>query len=398
MSAEGGQRGSLAVMSRSTVDRYLASLEKFGINLGLERITELLKLLGDPQLKLKVIHVTGTNGKGSTCAMIASILKEAGYSVGLYTSPHLVKLNERFKINGRDIGNPDLAAGVKAVRLAADKLTEKPTVFEVLTAVAFWYFAKKKVDYAVIEVGMGGRLDATNVIYPLVAVITNIELEHTAVLGKTLAKIAVEKAAIIKPGVPVVTAEKKEEVLSVLRFQAEKNQSLLVQVGSEGEGFTTSLLGEHQKLNAACAVAAVRLAGIEADKKTIIAGLKKAVWPGRFQVVSRNPLTILDGAHNPAGIRALVATLRREFPGKKFTFLFGAQQDKDVKTMLPWLRPLAEEVIVTRSSHHQSAPVIFGKKATPLKLALQRTKGVDRVICGSLFLVGDALRFGVDAK
>ncbi|OGC12304.1 hypothetical protein A3K48_07625 [candidate division WOR-1 bacterium RIFOXYA12_FULL_52_29] len=374
------------------VEKYLSSLEKFGVNLGLERIAALLGKLGNPQLKVQTIHVAGTNGKGSTCAMIAAILKEAGYKVGLYTSPHLISYNERFKINDREISGPDLAAGIKTVRLAADKLADKPTVFEVLTAVAFWYFAKEKVDYAVIEVGMGGRLDATNVISPLVSVITNVELEHTTVLGRTLAKIAVEKGGIIKPGVPVVTAEKKADVLTVLAHQAGREQSLLVQIGTVGKGFETNLVGAHQKANAACAVAAVRLAGIVADKKAIIAGLKKVRWPARFQVIKKRPLTIIDGAHNPSGIMTLVDTLGSEFPGRKFVFIFGAQQDKETGPMLDSLRPLAEEIIITRSSHQDSSATISEEKARPLRAVLRQTSGRDRVICGSLFLAGDTLK------
>jgi dihydrofolate synthase/folylpolyglutamate synthase len=170
------------------------------MNLGLDRIKLLLEELGNPHLKFKSIHVAGTNGKGSTCAMIASILREAGYKVGLYTSPHLFDYRERIKINGRDISSKEFSQGISRIIRETQGKSGKPTVFEVLTAVAFWYFAKEKVDYAVVEVGMGGRLDATNVITPLVSVITNIDLEHTAILGRTLAKVAAEKAAIIKPG------------------------------------------------------------------------------------------------------------------------------------------------------------------------------------------------------
>lgn len=372
--------------------KYLESLEKFGINLGLDRIKFLLERLGNPQLKFKSIHVAGTNGKGSTCAMIASILKEAGYKVGLYTSPHLFDYAERIKINGKDISHRDFATGLKLVQKIANHLTAKPpnnpTVFEVLTAVAFWYFARKKVDYAVVEVGMGGRLDATNVIIPLVSVITNIDLEHTAVLGKTLAKIAVEKAAIIKPRVPVITAEDKPEALSVLQHQAQKNGSVLIQVSSKGEGLKSGLLGEHQKANAACAVAAVRLAGIKVGKQAVLKGLRKVRWPGRFQVVSRRPLTIVDGAHNPAGIKVLVGTLRQQFPGKKLTFIFGTQTDKDSVSMLSLLKPLARKVIITHSSHQNAA----NKDSIKLADALKLTADEDRVITGSLFLVADALK------
>ncbi|MBN3032638.1 MAG: bifunctional folylpolyglutamate synthase/dihydrofolate synthase [Candidatus Saganbacteria bacterium] len=374
--------------------KYLRSLEKFGINLGLERVARLLDGLGGPQRKIKTLHVAGTNGKGSTCAMIASILKEAGYKVGLYTSPHLLSFNERIKINGRDISDDDFSQGVARIVREEKGLAgkEKPTVFEVLTALAFWYFAKEKVDYAVVEVGMGGRLDATNVITPLVSVITNVDLEHTAVLGKTLAKIAAEKSAIIKPGVPVVTAETKPEALRVMKYQAEKNHSLLVQVGSLGEGFKTSLPGEHQKLNAACAVAAVRLAGIQAGKASVLSGLKKVKWPGRFQVVNKRPLTILDGAHNPAGAKVLVETLEQRYPGRKFVFVFGVQKDKDAPPMLAQFGKIAEEIIITRSTNKAASGAVDGKKAVRLSTALELSAGRDRVITGSLYLLADALK------
>jgi dihydrofolate synthase/folylpolyglutamate synthase len=369
---------------------YLESLEKFGINLGLDRIKVLLERLGNPHQKFKSIHVAGTNGKGSTCAMLASILKEAGYKVGLYTSPHLFDYRERIKINGKDIPKREFTRIIERIRkrIRSRNREETPTVFEVLTAAAFTYFAEQKVEYAVIEVGMGGRLDATNVITPLVAIITNIDLEHTAILGRTLAKVAAEKAAIIKPRVPVITAETKPEALRVIKHNADKNRSLLIQVGSVQEGLKTNLIGEHQKVNAACAVAAVRLANIAANKQAILRGLKMVSWPGRFQVLSRKPLTIVDGAHNPAGIKVLVETLKQQFPGKKFTFIFGTQEDKDLASMLSLLRPLANKIIITHSSHQNAA----NKKSIKLADAFKLSAGEDRVITGSLFLVADVLK------
>jgi dihydrofolate synthase/folylpolyglutamate synthase len=361
--------------------------------LGLDRITSLLAGLGSPQLEFKSLHVAGTNGKGSTCAMMATILKEAGYKTGLYTSPHLLSFNERIKINGRDISKSDFAEGISLIKKATRRLADTPTIFEVLTALAFWYFAKEKVDYAVIEVGLGGRLDATNVITPLASVITNIDLEHTAVLGATLAKIAAEKSAIIKPGVPAVTAETKPEALRVMKYQADKNKSLLVQVGSQGAGFETGLIGEHQKTNAVCAVAALRLAGIGIDKEAIVAGLKKVSWPGRFQIVTKRPLTIFDGAHNPAGARVLVETLAERFPGKKFTFIVGVQKDKDAAAMLPEFKKAAREIIITRSSNKAAAATVSRQKTIGLNKALELSAGKDRVITGSLYLVADAIKY-----
>ncbi|MFH1386086.1 MAG: folylpolyglutamate synthase/dihydrofolate synthase family protein [bacterium] len=374
------------------MEKYLASLEKFGINLGLERISFLLENLGNPQNQFKSIHVAGTNGKGSTCSMIASILKEAGYKVGLYTSPHLFDYTERFKINGRDISKKELNEGLKLIRQQTNQLTDQPTVFEVLTAVAFWWFAKKKVDYAVIEVGMGGRLDATNVITPLVSVITNIDLEHTAILGDTLAKIAAEKAAIIKPGVPVVTAEIKKEPLSVIKKYAQRNNAIIFIPTPSSALPTMPLTGAHQKINAACAVEAIKAAGIKVSRNNIKAGFRKVIWPARFQVVSKKPLTIVDGAHNPAGVRSLIGGLSREFGEKKFSFIVGVQKDKDAKKMIRLIKPLAKEIIAVRSSHHNSAEEVAGLKPIALKKALAMTKGKDRIMTGSLFLAADALR------
>ncbi|MCU0641701.1 MAG: bifunctional folylpolyglutamate synthase/dihydrofolate synthase [Candidatus Margulisbacteria bacterium] len=358
------------------------------MNLGLQRIEQLLDRLGNPQRKLKIIHVAGTNGKGSTCAMIAAILQAAGYRVGLYTSPHLFKYNERIKINGQDISDKDFSQGLTGIGREEQGLAGKLTAFEALTALAFWYFAKKKVDYAVVEVGLGGRLDATNVVTPLISVITNIDLEHTSILGRTLARIALEKAAIIKPGVPVVTAEAKPEALQVIKHQAEKKGSMLIQVGSQGEGLPSALVGDHQKINAACAVVAVRLADIKVDKETILRGLTKVKWPARFQIVKKEPLTIVDGAHNPAGARVLAAALRLKYPGRKFVFIFGTQTDKAADQMLDILRPLAKKIIVTHSSHQNAAE----KKSLPLVRALTLAAREDRVITGSLFLAADALK------
>lgn len=306
--------------------KYLDSLEKFGINLGLNRIEHLLKKMGDPQLKFRSLHVAGTNGKGSTCAVMSSILKEAGYRVGLYTSPHLFDYTERIKVNGRDISHRSFLDGIKKVKRAAERMKEPPTVFEVLTAVAFWCFAQQKVDYAVVEVGMGGRLDATNVITPLVSVITNIDYEHTEVLGKSLAKIAREKAGIIKTGVPVVTAESKSEPLQVMKRIAQREGSLLIAINRKQPAMSSNLIGTHQRVNAACAVTALRVAGIKVSRKNIQDGLRKVLWPGRFQIIAEKPLIIVDGAHNPAGIKTLEVTICERFPGAKFTIIFGCQE------------------------------------------------------------------------
>jgi len=382
--------------------KYLQSLEKFGIHLGLDRINFLLQKLGNPQFKFKSIHVAGTNGKGSTCAMMASILKEAGYKVGLYTSPHLFDYAERIKINGKDISKKKISEGIRRVRKAAEGMREKPTIFETLTAVAFWFFAKEKVDYAVVEVGMGGRLDATNVITPLVSVITNIDYEHTEVLGKSLSRIAREKAGIIKPGVPVVTTETKAEPIRVMKEVAEKNRSILVVVSSGQAAINSNLIGTHQKLNAACAVAAMRMAGIKISKRVIAVGLQKVKWPARFQVISRKPLTVIDGAHNPAGVKVLRVTIEEIYPNRKFTLIFGCQKDKDAKKMLKALKPVSSKIIITRSSHPNAASPrkladfskIRAEVAESVENAISRwDKEGPLLVAGSLFIMADALKY-----
>jgi len=388
-----------------TAEKYLGSLEKFGINLGLERVQKILEALGNPQLDFSSIHIAGTNGKGSTAAMTASILKEAGYTVGLYTSPHLLSYTERIKVDNRDISPKEFNQGISLVKKIILKLQKKnkafkPTVFEVLTAVAFWYFAKKEVQVAIVEVGMGGRLDATNVLYPLVSVITNVDYEHTEILGKTLTAIAQEKAAIIKPGIPVVTAEAKSDPLKVIKAQAEKNLSVLQQVKAYPI-YLTNLLGEHQKINAACAVAAIKLAGIEVGQKQIECGLRDTQWPGRLQIISRKPLIIVDGAHNPAGAKGLKEALRQLFPGK-FTVIFGCQATKDFCLIIKTLASIAKKFIITRSSNAQAqkqslvlASINKFKLCYEAKNLLEALKLWDRktplLITGSLFLVADAI-------
>jgi dihydrofolate synthase/folylpolyglutamate synthase len=387
--------------------KYLESLEKFGMNLGLDRITYLLDKLDDPHLKFRSIHIAGTNGKGSTAAMTASILKEAGYKVGLYTSPHLFDYRERIKVNGKDISLRDFSAGLRLVKKLSNHPTTQPpinpTVFEALTAVAFWYFAKKKIDYAVVEVGLGGRLDATNVTTPLVSIITNIDYEHTEVLGKSLTKIASEKAAIIKPWVPVVTAENKAEPLKVIINVCEEKGALLLGLGEDQAALKSGLPGKHQQVNAACAVSAVRMAGIKVPRGSIAKGLKKSNWPGRFQVVSKRPLIIVDGAHNPSGAKALRVTIKDMFPGK-YSVVFGCQRTKDFKKIFKELRPVMADAIITRSSHPQAAaPEVISRYLATQRIAV-RTAGSAKealakwsrkkplLFTGSLFLAADALK------
>lgn len=415
---------------------YLATLGKFGINLGLARIEKLLDLMGRPERRFRSVHVTGTNGKGSTTAMLASILQAAGIRTGMYTSPHLEDYTERFVIDGQPVSHAELAAAIAHTRRFVDAMTaegwEHPTEFEVLTAAAFHIFSAAGVEYAVVEVGLGGLLDSTNVILPEVAVITNVTLEHTDRCGSTLAEIAAHKAGIIKPAVPVVTAA-RGEALDVIRRTAESKGAPLSVLGrdfyAEPSGLdgwrqqvaiisrrhgdmgrlSLSLLGRHQAENAAVAVLAA-LTVAEKDKRVtpdaIRAGLADARWPGRFEIVPGRPVVVIDGAHNPAGAAVLRATLDEVFPGRPVVFVLGILGDKDVEGITDLLvraadgvvavKPLSERaadhdrvLAAVRAERREAADTVAGGVERAIELA-----GPDGVVCvaGSLYLVGPARR------
>ncbi|MBW7957191.1 MAG: bifunctional folylpolyglutamate synthase/dihydrofolate synthase [Deltaproteobacteria bacterium] len=406
---------------------YLYGLEKHGIRPGLKRIREIVSLLGVPQKSFPVIHVAGTNGKGSTSAIIASILQEAGLRTGLYTSPHLEKFNERIRVSGKMIAGPEIVRAVKIVRAASKKMAggSPLTFFEFTTAMALLHFRLKKVDIAVIETGMGGRFDATNVVTPEVSVITNIGMDHMRFLGKTLDEIAFEKAGIIKPGRPVVTGEVKRGPLSVIRKTAKKMSSPLHVIKNDFsatgepssfayqggkrrlENLKLGLLGPHQVRNAACALAAIEVLkgkGFEIPVKALREGLKNAAWPGRFEVISRKPFVVLDGAHNSAGARTLALAL--EGLKKKPVLVLGVMADKDIDGILKEILPSCRTVIAASPKNERSESALalservkrFGKEAViresvrdALKEALLRA-GPQGAVCvtGSLFTVGEA--------
>lgn len=345
---------------------YVENASTFGIQLGLRRITELLRRLQDPQKKYKTVHVTGTNGKGSVTAMIASVLETAGYEVGRYTSPHLESYTERIHVNGKDISEDAFATAVQTVAKAVESMQaegwERPTAFEMLTAAAFWYFAERKVAYAVIEVGLGGLLDSTNVIIPEVAVITNVDLDHMKYCGATIAEIAVQKAGIIKEGVPTVTTATGEALAVIARTAYKKHSRLYASDHSffvtadslsdplrgqtvtvrEAYGFTVSamlpLLGEHQKRNCAAAMMALLLLARTQKSLTRTAlekGIQQVRWPGRFQVLQVQGRTVvIDGAHNPAGIHAFCQTYDRVFSKRPRVFVFSVLADKAYPQMV----------------------------------------------------------------
>ena len=318
---------------------------------GLERIRELCERLGNPQKELKFIHVAGTNGKGSFSSMLSSVLTEAGYKTGLYTSPYITVFNERMRINGENISNDELIELTEKIRPIADRMTDKPTEFELITALAFEYFKKNGCDVVVLEAGMGGRLDSTNVIEDsLLSVITGIALDHTAFLGDTVEKIAEEKAGIIKKNGRVLFGGDDEGARAVIQNKASEQNAELYGVdysqiknlsasleGStfdfwEHKNIKISLLGSYQPKNASLVLSAVdilRLSGMEISENAVLNGLKAAKWQGRFEIVSNEPLIIFDGAHNPQGIAAAVDSIRLYFGDKKIYALTGVLRDKD---------------------------------------------------------------------
>ncbi|MBI2548544.1 bifunctional folylpolyglutamate synthase/dihydrofolate synthase [Candidatus Woesearchaeota archaeon] len=389
---------------------YLTFLEKERrIKLGLDNVRALLASLGNPQTKFKSVHVGGTNGKGSVCAMLDAVLQQSGYKVGRYTSPHLVQVNERFTINGMTISNDDFAHHLSMVK--AEVTTQ--TYFEVTTALAFLYFADKGVDIACIEVGLGGRLDATNVVTPQVSVITTIALEHTEWLGNSVEAIAGEKAGIIKPHVPVVTAT-SGRALKVITQKAQEQQAPLQVVSSRrARGYKTSLIGRFQRQNLAVVLEVIdclRGQGFTLPETDVRKGLLQTTWPGRFQFLQENLL--VDCAHNPAGIAVLVSALRELQRKKSFAnvfLIFGVLKDKDYSSMIKPLLPLVTTMILVRpnteraldpeelKAHIQS----LGLGPTPMLLVIpylkeamayvqQQTTSKDLVIItGSIYLVGE---------
>jgi dihydrofolate synthase/folylpolyglutamate synthase len=350
---------------------YIYSAYKFGSKLGLENITKLLSLLGNPQRKLKYVHVAGTNGKGSTSAYISSILIEAGYKVGIFTSPYLERFTERIKINDKEIGEEDISRITGLIKDSISKMLEDddnhPTVFEIVTAMAFQYFAESNCDIVVLEVGLGGRFDSTNVIKrPEVAVITTISYDHMDRLGNTLPEIAFEKAGIIKNNCDVVAYPQPDDVKEVFfKVSQEKNARLHwvdfsgisnIKFDIDGQVFNyndyknvkISLLGPHQIYNAVVAIKTGEILsskGYKITRETILRGLLKARWPGRLEVVNRKPLFLIDGAHNSEGAQALCNALSHYFPNNKKTFVFGVLKDKNYREIIEVILPIADKII-----------------------------------------------------
>ncbi|MBN1661910.1 MAG: bifunctional folylpolyglutamate synthase/dihydrofolate synthase [Anaerolineae bacterium] len=372
----------------------------------LERMERLLALLGNPERSYRIVHVAGTKGKGSTSAMIASILSAAGYRTGLYTSPHLHTFRERIQAGGQMISAEDVVRLVGHVRPLAAQV-EGITTFEVMTGVALAWYAEQEVDWVVLEVGLGGRLDATNVVTPQVAVITSISLDHVAILGDTLAQIAAEKAGIVKPGVPVVSAPQYPEALALIRATCAERGAPLTLVGDawtwgfgpadlEGQSFTLlgpgealdelwiPLLGDYQVVNAATAVAAVRQIDDSVRRvpgAAIRAGLRALHWPGRFEILSRAPLLVVDSAHNGDSARKLVAALRAHLDYTRLIVILGASADHATPDLLTALLAPADRAFATRSRHARAAsPAWLQERAAELGLALEVTESVEEAL------------------
>ena len=407
---------------------YLASYTDYEVvprlahnaaNYDLRRVEELLSRLGNPHLKARSVHIAGTNGKGSVAAMIASALTTAGYTTGLYTSPHLHTWRERIRINEDEAVNREATYG-------------RLTTFELLTTLAFAHFAVKGTDFQVLEVGMGGKFDATNVINPEIGVITSISLDHTEVLGNSLAEITVEKTGIIKPGSVVVTSPQPDDGVRVIEETCLSCGVQLIKVGSDvtwqSLGFNDNqqrlrvvgrlgsyelsipLLGRHQLANAATAVAALEVLagkGFNISRSSITNGLARVTWPGRLQIISRHPFIMVDGAHNPDAARRLRESLEQYFDFGQVILIIGISDDKDVAGVVSELAPLADKVIVTRSHHPRPmAPAaivaefakygVEAQVADNVPSALTEASGLaagEDIICvaGSLFVVAEAI-------
>ena len=407
---------------------YLYRLQLHGIKLGLSNPTRLLAALGEPHRAFKSVHVAGTNGKGSTSAAMASMLSASGLRVGLFTSPHMASFTERIRIDGVEISPDDVASYTARVREAAEGIGLTPTFFEAVTAMAFLYFRERGVDWAVIETGMGGRLDATNVLTPAVSVITRIDYDHMRYLGGSLKEIAFEKAGIIKPGVPVVCAAQDDEAIAAISSRADEAGSALHLAGREFRSVLKAhepgrvmfdyisdrgldlaalqcpLSGSYQAGNMSLAVRAIEIIGA-CGERAVREGLASLTWPGRLEVIRHDPLVILDGAHNPAAAAATARAVREDFHLDGVALVFGAMADKDIEGMLRSLLPLASTVYLAPPEGGRAANAAqlgeiarrlgradgvreFGGVALALTSAIEL--GMPVLVTGSFYLLGEA--------
>lgn len=428
-------------MNYSQAMDYIKNTAKFGSKLGLERTEKILELLGDPHKKLKCIHIAGTNGKGSTTAMVTSILVEAGYKVGSYTSPFIEEFEERMQINNQNIPKDDLSDIVTTVSKAVDTVValgySNPTEFEIITCVGFLYFYRNNVDFVVVEVGIGGRLDSTNVIIPILSVITSISLDHTQILGDTLDKIAYEKAGIIKEGIPVVMFPQKRQSEEVIENICKERNCRLIKVQRNSASYLgrenfqnnnsnaitqrisvqtlkndyiieLSLLGKHQILNCSVAINAIEelvAQGIKISKENILNGLRSVKWPARLEIISTRPLVVIDGAHNVDGIKNLTESIDMYFNYNKIILILGILADKQVGDMIKTIVPKASRVI-TVTPHSERAELAEELK-TQVEKYIEKCEAIEDyeeaykkaldycsdddllLVAGSLYMAGD---------
>ena len=396
---------------------WLYGLQRFGIKLGLDNIRRLLDELGlgsargsravfggSPNTSAKVIHVAGTNGKGSVCAMIDSICRAQGYCTGLFISPHLITFRERIRVNGEMISEDAVADGLTTIRNLVADWDPHPTFFEITTALALKHFSDAKIDIAILETGLGGRLDATNAVQSNVSVITPIGLDHEEWLGHTLPEIAAEKAGIIKPRVPVISAPQQPQAEEVIRARAAECGAPVQFVNETYHRSPVALRGEYQKQNAAVAIAAIHAANIDVNEKAIVRGLAAIKWPARFQIWDER--TIIDGAHNPGAVRVLTQTWREVFGDQKATLVLAVLADKDLRGICEALAPIAGSVVLPKiRSERAVAPAELAKIFSIISpslphsisstiddaLTLARANPNPILITGSLHFAGEVL-------
>jgi dihydrofolate synthase/folylpolyglutamate synthase len=422
-------------MTYSEALTFLGEARRFGMKLGLENMLGLAKELGNPHNDLKFIHIAGTNGKGSTAAFCANVLKESGHRVGLYTSPHLIQLGERIQVNGIQISKERIAEGLELIKTISESKNLALTFFEIVTGLALWYFKNEKVDIVVWETGLGGRLDATNIVIPEVSIITRIAKDHTQYLGTELSQIAAEKAGIIKPKVPVVSAPQEKEVKKVIEKVAQEKSASLQIVGDNlaikdlnggsdfgdcrsplqseyririgDQSFSLGLVGSHQVENAGCAYLAMQVLkqkGWKISDDSIKRGLETVSWPGRFQFLSKEPVIVLDGAHNPDGLKQVLKTWKEIVGSEKFHLVFGMVSDKDSTELTTLLAPFAKTVSCIKLTNERAmSPKDLLEKFNSVPHfsyenwsqawpeVKERAKSCPTLIAGSLFLVGEAL-------
>jgi len=417
---------------RESLD-YLYGLEKFGMIFGLAKVEGILEAIGNPHEAVRAIHIGGTNGKGSTAAMMASILEKEGYRVGLYTSPHLVRFTERIKVNGKEIEEKEVASltGWMRERIEAARIPPPFTFFDFTTAMALHYFSQKVVDLAILEVGLGGRLDSTNVITPLLSVVTNVARDHEDVLGKGILRIAREKAGIIKRGRPFITAAVQPQVLRLFSEICREEEAPYYRVGKDFrylragqesfdyEGLNRKLWniqlglhGFHQILNATTALGAMEVLedlGYRVSTEAMMEGLKAVEWQGRLEMVCSSPRVVVDGAHNPAGAQVLREALEKGYRYRRLILLAGIMKDKEFKSILHTLSPLADQIILSRPPiDRAAAPTVLlkalGKNGQKAELIEDFSEAIERglsmteeedlfCITGSLYTVGEAISY-----